>query len=388
MINSHKKDRRLNALFGFVLILLLVLVTAVAVGRYRGAFTAAVRVDLISDRAGLLMDAGSDVKVSNVVVGRVASVALTDNHAVIAMDLQPDQVAKIPANVGAQIAPTTLFGRKFVSLTWPDQPSSITLAQRPLIDTAKVTVEVNDAFDALLGVLDHIEPQKVNGTLGAVATALSGRGHKFGDLMVDVDHYLADFNGSIPTLQRDVPLLADNLDTFTSATPEFLATVDHLSSTSRTIVEKQAQLSAFLMSFTELGNVGDSFLADSEQPVIQALDALAPTSNLLGEYAPSYPCFFASLNQSRRYLERGFGGDRPGLNILGTILMGDPPYTYPEDLPENGADGPAQCYSYGAGNPPPGHTPFDVGTRVYDPMQTPGDLLGNPFASLIYGLTR
>ncbi|MCZ4618693.1 MULTISPECIES: MCE family protein [Rhodococcus] len=367
---------------------LLVLVGALA--SYTGVLTPSTRVFLYADRAGLLMEPGSDVKVKGMVIGRVDRVELDDDHATLILELKPEEARKLPSNVGADIAPTTLFGRKFVTLVTPEYPLTSTLTAGSVIDNAKVSVEINRTFQSLLGVLDTIEPQKVSATLTALDTALDGRGERFGDLLVDVDRYLGQFNESMPILQRDIPLLADNIETFAAVTPDFMDTVGNLSVAGNTVVEKQAQLSAFLLSFTTFGNTGTQVLDRSGTPLIRAVDALDPTTRLLAEYSPSYPCFFSSLNQSRRYLERAFGGDRPGLNILGTLLMGDPPYTYEEDLPVNGADNPPSCYGYpyGPNSAPPGHTDFNTGTTVYGPVLSPMDLIGNPFASLIYGMTR
>ncbi|MFE6926049.1 MCE family protein [Nocardia sp. NPDC057663] len=374
----------LSALFAFVL------AVSGAIGSCSGTFVSTTRVYLYSDRAGLLMAPGSDVKVRGVVVGRVSAVALDNERAKLTLDLDPDQALRLPTNVGAEIAPTTLFGRKFVTLVLPDQSAATKLTTGAVIDGSKVAVEINDVFETLLVVLKTLEPQKVNATLTALGTALDGHGGRFGDLMVSLDRYLGQFNESIPTLQRDIPLFADNLDTLAAATPDLMATMQNLSTTSSTIVEKQAGLSAFLISFTNFGNTSSAFLDASGTPLIGAVQALEPTTRVLAEQSPTYPCFLSALNQARKYFERAFGGGRPGLNALGTILMGDPPYTYEKDLPVNGADNPPSCHGYpfGPGSAPLGHVDFNTGTTVYGPARSAEDLLGNPFAPLIYGLTR
>ncbi|MFE9322315.1 MCE family protein [Nocardia sp. NPDC052278] len=375
----------LSALFVFVL------AVSGAVASCSGTFVSATRVYLYSDRAGLMMAPGSDVKVQGVVIGRVSAIDLDNNRAKLTLDLDPDRARALPINVGAEIAPTTLFGRKFVTLLPPEQPAAATLSAGSVIDGSKVTVEINDTFQTLLTVLKTVEPQKVNATLTAVETALNGHGGRFGDLMVALDRYLGQFNDSIPTLQRDLPLFADNLDTFAATTPDLMTTMRNLSTTSSTIIEKQASLSAFLLSFTNFGNSGSSLLDSSATPLIGAVQALEPTTRVLAEQSPAFPCFLSALNEARKYLDNGFAGQRPGLNALGTILMGDPPYTYAKDLPVNGADNPPSCYGYpysGPGGAPVPHTDFNTGTTVYGPVRSPEDLLGNPFAPLIYGLTR
>ncbi|MGW5514360.1 MCE family protein [Nocardia africana] len=383
-------SRRRALTLGLGALLAFVLAVSGAIASCSGTFVSSTRVYLYSDRAGLLMATGSDVKVQGVVIGRVSAIDLDHGRAKLTLDLEPGQARRLPVNVGAEIAPTTLFGRKFVTLLLPEQPAASKLSSGTVIDGSKVTVEINDIFQTLLTVLKTLEPQKVNATLTALGTALDGHGGRFGDLMVSLDRYLGQFNDSIPTLQRDVPLIADNLDTLAAATPDLMNTIHNFSTTSDTIVEKQASLSAFLLSFTNFGNTGSSFLDASGTPLIGAVQALEPTTRVLAEQAPTYPCFLSALNDARKYFERAFGGGRPGLNALGTILMGDPPYTYAKDLPVNGADNPPSCYGYpfGPGSAPLGHTDFNTGTTVYGPVLSPEDLIGNPFAALIYGLTR
>lgn len=383
-------SRRRALLLGISALVAFVLAWTGAIASCSGEFVASTRVYLVADRAGLLMGPGSDVKVHGVVIGRVSAVDFDNDRAKLTLDLNPGQAHRIPANVGAEIAPTTLFGRKFVTLVWPNQPATTTLTAGSVIDGSKVPVEVNDVFDALLTVLKTVEPQKLNATLTALGTALGGHGTRFGDLMVSTDRYLGQFNEAMPTLRRDVPLLADNLDTLAAATPDFMTTLQNLSTTGNTIVEKQASLSAFLLSFTEFGNTGKAFTDASATPLIGAVEALEPSVRVLAEQSPSFPCLFSALNQDRKILERALGGGRPGLNILSTLLMGDAPYRYDKDLPVNGADNAPSChgYPYAPDGPAPGHTDFNTGTTVYGPIRGPEDLLGNPFAALIYGLTR
>ncbi|MFI7672030.1 MCE family protein [Nocardia sp. NPDC049526] len=246
-------SRRRALLLGISAIAVFVLAWTGAIASCSGEFVASTRVYLLADRAGLLMGPGSDVKVRGVVVGRVSAVEVDNDRAKLTLDLNPGQARRIPANVGAEIAPTTLFGRKFVTLVWPAEPAATTLGAGSTIDGSKVSVEVNDVFDTLLTLLKTVEPQKVNATLTALGTALDGHGTRFGDLLVSTDRYLGQFNEAIPTLRRDVPLLADNLDTLAAVTPDVMATLKNLSTTGTTLVEKQASLSAFLLSFTQFG---------------------------------------------------------------------------------------------------------------------------------------
>ncbi|WP_213576053.1 MCE family protein [Rhodococcus sp. USK13] len=382
----EERSRLVYALLGMCLIVLMAIATAVSVGIYRGSFSSTVPVTLYSARSGLMLEPGSDIKMRDVVVGRVSKVQLVDDQAEITMHIDESRTSAIPENITAVIDPTTLFGRKFVTLVQPEHPSSSTLSAGSVVQGTAVATEVNDLLDSLVTVLRTVEPQKVNATLSALSTSLQGRGDQLGDMMVELDTYLSEFNGSLPTLQRDVVKGAEVSDILADAAPELLRTVDHASTTSDTVTEREQQLSAFLLSFSGFGNSGRSFFEASGDPLKKSLDALEPTTALLAQHAPMYPCFLASIDQTNRYLERTVGGsDQAGLNILGTLLMGDPPYAYPENAPKNGADGPPRCYDPGQA---PGHTDFDDGSHAYQPTRGVEDLIGNPFAQFMFGGAR
>lgn len=376
-------SRNVNLMLGFAGVLILVGATALSVALYRGALDSTVRVTVLSSRAGLMLEPGSDVKMRDVVVGRVDAVSVEDGRATIAVDLNADYVQSIPDNVFATIDPTTLFGRKFVALAAPEAKSTQPITNGAELEAQSVPTEVNDLLASLVEVLRAVEPQKVNASLNALATSLDGRGGDLGDMLVELDAYVGRFNGSLPTLQRDLAAGAQSADILAGASPELLNTVGDLTTTGNTLTEKQSQLSAFLLSFTEFGNRGESFFDAAGAPLVGSVKTLTPTTELLADRAPTFPCFVDSLAQTNRYLERTVGGSaNPGLNILGTLLMGDPPYTSPKDLPIVAADGPAKCYDWTAPQP---HTDFEDGSHAYSEARTFADLIGNPFAQFMPG---
>ncbi|WP_461665756.1 MCE family protein [Gordonia sputi] len=388
-MREHSAVRYL--VYAAVAIAVVVGLIAMSLASYTGAFQDTTRIYLNAPRAGLMLQPGSDVKMSGVVIGRVSAISVRDGQAHIQMDLDSSTSQRLPDNVVATLDPTTLFGRKFVSLRLPDNASQRRLASGTVIDTSDTPVEVSDTFELLLNVLDRIDPAKVNTTLTALETGTAGRGERFGDLIETVDNYLGEFNRSIPALRNDIRLGADNLETFADLAPDFMTTIKNLTTTSRTVQDKNSQLSAFLLSFTRFGNNGSAFIAPTARPLITAADALAPTTRAIVDYGSTFPCFFSSLNNARKYLENGFGGKRPGLDVLGTLLLGDPPYRPGIDAPRNDAGkAGASCYGYpfAPGDKGPGHIDFDDGSHAYRSVTSLEDVVGNPFASLIYGMTR
>lgn len=378
-----ERSRKTYVALGLLLVALCLLATAGSIAFYRGSFDTTVPVKLYAARAGLMLEPGSDVKMREVVIGRVTRVNLVDGQAEISMEIDKSHANSVAANVSAVIDPTTLFGRKFVTLVTPEFPVEKPITAGAVLSADSVATEVNDLLEALVTVLRTVEPDKVNGSLNALATSLQGRGDQLGDTLVELDTYLTAFNDTLPVLQRDLIQAAQTADVLADATPDVMTTIDHLGTTATTVTERQDQLNAFILSFTGFGNSGRSLAEASGTPLVESLSSLSPTTALLAERAPTLSCLVESLKQTNVFLERTIGGsDQPGLNVLSTVLMGDPPYTNPVDLPVVRADGPVACYDW---TKPQGHTNFDDGSHAYEPARTPADLIGNPFAQFFLG---
>jgi phospholipid/cholesterol/gamma-HCH transport system substrate-binding protein len=97
-----------------------------------------------------------------------------------------------------------VFGSKSVQFVFPDNPSGESLRAGQVIDAQHVMVEVNTVFEQLTSVLSKIKPAKLNETLGAIASALSDRGEKLGQMLSDLDSYLAQLEPSLPAPSHDL----------------------------------------------------------------------------------------------------------------------------------------------------------------------------------------
>src|SRR5918995_3847493 len=93
-----------------IFLLVLVVWAAATVGFFSGTFREFIPVTLTSDRAGLVMESGGKVKLRGVQVGRVSSISIDNDSVRMTLELYPDQVKFLPANIGAQIRATTAFG--------------------------------------------------------------------------------------------------------------------------------------------------------------------------------------------------------------------------------------------------------------------------------------
>lgn len=370
---------------GCALVVGLAAAGAVSAAAYAQAFTPTETVTLLTDRSGLLMESGSDVKVAGVVVGKVDTVQRTEEGVELSLAMKPDQLASIPVNAMAVIEPTTLFGRKFVTLVPPEQPDR-SLEPGDVIDSSVTTVEMNDLFSAVDGVLDVIDPTEVNTALTQLASAADGRGQTFGRLVDSTSAFLTDLEPVIPALTRDITKVADNADIWAEVSSDYLGALERITTTGQTIIDRESDVAAFLQGLTSLGDRGDGFLQTAGEPIVGAANDTRSTLQLFEEKSPALGCFLYGLDTTRQYLEPTLGGTRPGFNVASTILYGDPPYRYPDNLPRNSADGPPDCYeeTY-LGGQRPAQTDFADGSDAYHREMSLAELARSPLWQLLYG---
>ena len=167
----------------------------------------------------------------------------------------------------------------------PDRPIRSPRARRST--RPHVTVEINDTFAHLMGLLEATKPAKVNAALTALATALQGRGHEAGQLLTKLDTYLQQINPTLGTLQHDLPLARSVLGTYSALDAGPAAYRAQPVTTSDTIQDNQASLDAFLLSLTTVSSKTTTFVQRNQHNLTTTLDVLPPTERVLAEYAPS-----------------------------------------------------------------------------------------------------
>ncbi len=328
-------------LAGALTVLALLVVFAVAVGLFRDSFRTTVPVTVIADRAGLVMYPDAKVKINGAQVGKVASIEpLPDGGAALHLAIDPASVDAIPANVGAEITSSTVFGSKFVELVAPAQASPAALRAGTVIKGGdNVTVELNTVFEKLVSVLSSVEPAKLNQTLGALSKSLDGRGDAFGQTLVDLDSALAKLNSALGSLNRDLEVAPPVFDAFADASPDLLGVIGNTTRISDTVVDQRDGLDALLVSAIGLADIGSEVLAENRQPLADVVHLLVPTTDLTNEYNPALTCGIAGLLP----LANGPGTPMPGATLLQGFFLGRERYRYPGNLPKVAATGGPQC---------------------------------------------
>jgi phospholipid/cholesterol/gamma-HCH transport system substrate-binding protein len=332
--------RVVRPLAGLATVLAIIAAVATATYLFRGGSVETVPVTVLSQRAGLVMNPDAKVKLLGVQVGRVASIEpVANGRALIHLEMDPAQLAQIPANVGVEIASTTVFGAKSVDLVPPTDPSPQKLKPGQELDAGRVTVEFNTIFQQLTSVLSKIQPDKLNATLGAISSAMDGRGEKFGQALTDLDRLLANLDPSLPNLSHDIEMSAPALAAYADAAPDLLATAGNATRFSQTIVDEQHNVDALLISAIGLGDIGNDVIGSNRQPLTDVLHLLVPTTLLTNRYNEALTCTLSGLH--RFALEPPL--QVPGVIVSIGFMLGLERYRYPANLPKVAASGGPQC---------------------------------------------
>src|SRR5689334_23627006 len=113
---------------GLVTIVVTGLIGSLLYLQFRGDLTPSTKLTMVAPRAGLVMDPGSKVTYNGVQIGRVSSISEITHGgkpaARIVLDISPEYVRQIPANVAASVKATTVFGNKYVALSSPKNPAT------------------------------------------------------------------------------------------------------------------------------------------------------------------------------------------------------------------------------------------------------------------------
>ncbi len=348
--------------YGVVFLVVLGLLVALTIAIYNKTFVDVVRVTLETDRVGNQLAPPADVKLRGMIVGEVRSVRSDGEKASVEIALAPETAGLIPADVSARLLPKTLFGEKFVELQLPPRPSGQRIAEGDVIpqDRSSTAIELETVLDNLLPLLRTIQPEKLNATLNAFATALEGRGERLGENLELVDGYFSQLNPRLPQLKTDITGLADVSEIYADAAPDLARMLRNFSVSSNTIAEKAETYAGFLAGTAGFATTTRDFLAANEQRIIQVNAVGRPTLELLAEYSPEYPCLLQGLTQSNDFIGKTFANGE--LHITLEVVRARPGYK-PGEEPRWGEDRGPQCY--GLPSPPrpwPG-TPFDDGTQ-------------------------
>lgn len=333
------ETRRTGIAPGWWTLLLVVFVVAavwLSFALFTGSLRKTVPVTLTADRSGLVMETNAKVKMRGVQVGRVGGVTGGQGPTSLRLEINPDQIRYIPANVGAQIKSTTAFGAKYVDLVYPSDPSPQRLTANAVLTSRNVTTEVNTVFENVVNLLNKVDPAKLNAVLTAIADGVRGQGPRMGEATTDLNQVLKVLNDRNDIIREDWRSFKSFNDTYAAAAPDIVTILNAGSTVSSTIASRATHLDSLLLNTIGFSESARQLFEATEAPLVRAVNLLQPTADLLMKYNPVYTCWlqgaYWSLTTGDAYGIWG-GKDGKSANFDVALLLGNDPYQYPDNLP-------------------------------------------------------
>lgn len=322
-----------------MLVVVIAGLVALSLALYSGSFKSFIPVTLTSDRTGLIMEPGGKVMMNGIQVGQVTGIERDRDGVALKLEIASDKTKYIPANVGAQIRATTVFGAKFVDLVYPEDPTPKRLGAGAVLRSRNVTTEVNTVFQNLVGLLDQIDPSKLNAVLTSFADGFRGQGERIGQAITDGNQVLLALNPRSETVRTDWRALKGFSDAYGAAAGNIVSVLDAASTISNTITNRAADLDSLLLSTIGFANSGINVLAPNKQNFIDAINTFEPTTALLLKYDPVITCTLVGAERSLKLSLQYTGGNGYSQVTDSAIDLADDPYQYPDNLPIIAAKG-------------------------------------------------
>jgi phospholipid/cholesterol/gamma-HCH transport system substrate-binding protein len=329
---------------GAVLVVIVAVVAALIYLQFRGDFIRSTELTLVSPRAGLVVERGAKVTYNGVEIGRVGHIGTVDvdgtTKAQLSLDVDPDYVRLIPANVIADVQATTVFGNKYVSLRSPEDPTAQRISSKDVIAASAVSTEFNTLFETVLSLAEQVDPIKLNQTLTATAEALTGLGDRFGESLNNGNSILDDLNMRMPQLREDTRLVTGLVDVYADASPDLWDGLENAVTTARTFNAQWGDIDAALMAALGFADPAADILNRGGPYFVRGAHDLLPTSVLFDTYSPQLFCTLRNFAEIEKKVAETLGGNGYSLaTSSGTFAGAGNPYIYPDNLPRVNARG-------------------------------------------------
>ena len=329
---------------GIMVLVALALAGALTAAWTRGDFRDTVTVDAVVDDAGGSLTPGADVKSRGVIVGRTREISWGADGVHISLVLDADDARRIPRDAVARILPATVFGTSYVDLVAPQGAVTASLQDGQVVeqDRSARTLELQTTLDSLYRVVTSVKPAELSTTLAAISSALDGRGEEIGESMTRLDSYLSRLEPLLPTVQEDLRLLGDNLESLDRSAPILLDAVEDGLTTARTITAKRAQLTSIISGSGALVDGSETLLTSSEDGAVETIRQLARVSDVFHDERAQLAPGFLNFARFGRLGSTALS-DGAYLNTDARVITtGGSPYG-PEDCPRYGELGGDNC---------------------------------------------
>ncbi|MFC7617953.1 MCE family protein [Actinokineospora soli] len=226
----------------------------------------------------------SAVKVNEVAVGRVDTVALAPDGWTAELTLLVNGAVELPGNALAKIRQSSLLGEKYVELIPPQDPQGA-LADGAVIPVERTNrnTEVEEVLGALSMLLNGGGVEQLQNIAKEMNAALAGNEDEIRALLDNLNTAVTTLDAGKDDITRALDGINRLAASLNAQKDEIAGVIDNIGPGLAVLHEQREQLVTMLQSLESLGGVAVDTVNRSKADLIADLKALAPTLQKLGE---------------------------------------------------------------------------------------------------------
>ncbi|RMI34066.1 MlaD family protein [Nocardia stercoris] len=278
------------------------------------------------------LPSNADVKFRGVLVGAVHDVTVAAKGEIqqVHIEMKPQYVGGVPANVTARVVPSNLFAVTSVELVY-NGPSDQYLHAGSQIeeDKSKGTIALQDTLTTIRKIFDKLDPIQLGRVLGTLSYALDGNGRMPGSTLDRLDEWLTQVRAAVPDADQTFSDFASSFRALNQSAPDLMDTLKSSIKTAQTVSDKRQELVALLTGAMDTTDrVNDLFARNNDTGKVLTVGLGDMFGNLTADPA-AIPATIANMNNSLRKLNTTFhwGPQRQMIWNAGATLTPWLPYT-------------------------------------------------------------
>ncbi|MBF6328819.1 MlaD family protein [Nocardia transvalensis] len=287
-----------------------VLVLVFLMARYQGAIMHP-KVDVTANMTttGDGLPEKADVKFRGVLVGTVkdVSVAAKGELQQVHIEMKPEYVGDIPANVTARVVPSNLFAVTSVELVY-NGPDSAALRAGSTIaeDRSEGTIALQDTLTTVRSILNKIDPVQLGRVLSTLSYALDGSGRVPGSTVERLDNWLTQVRAAVPNVDQTLDDFSASFHALNSSAPDLMQVLADSVKTAQTISDKRAELAGLLTGTAGTVDKVNALFARNPDVGKEVTSGTSAMFGALSDNPDAIPQAIANLNNSIRALSTTF----------------------------------------------------------------------------------
>jgi phospholipid/cholesterol/gamma-HCH transport system substrate-binding protein len=242
---------------------------------------------------------GAQVQLADVPVGSVSNIALDGDKAKVTLTF--DNNVRIPADVTADIARTTILGDQFVQLNVPKSQTGAGAATAPqlandaVIAKTSTAADVEQLVEAGASVFGAISTTELEQIIAAGGQGFTGQAASLKAFLENLDAVTTTYSQHTSEITSAVNGLNSLSSTLAPASGTTATALDNLSKTVQILADNSQQFENLLQSLDNLSTQGRSLLENYYPQIVTQLQTLAAVSSQVAQHQSDLAALLSAI---------------------------------------------------------------------------------------------